>query len=107
MRQNGEKMREMPADAVHASPVAGLIRIITAPWGERTFLRVYCIAIAMAAFLSFTAALGTGMLDTGTRITYWLSVMMAGTVAMQAVSAIMGTPFSAGASSRRTSAMNA
>jgi len=89
MREQGEKMREMRADAVHASPVAGVIRVVTAPWGERTFLRVYCIAIAMAAFLSFTGALGTGVFDTGTRVGYWLSVMLAGTVAMQVVSAVM------------------
>lgn len=43
----------------------------------------------MAAFLSFTGALGTGAVDTWTRMSYWLSVMLAGTVAMQIVSAVM------------------
>ena len=89
MREKPQDLRELAPDAVHASPIAGLILIVTAPWGERTWLRVYCIAVAMAALLSFTGAFGTANLSEWTRFTYWLVVMMGGTVAVQLVSLVM------------------
>ena len=88
MRESPQDMREREAPAVHASPVAGLVRVITAPWGERTWLRVYCIAVAMAALLSFTGAFGTGQVSEWTRFTYWLVVMLGGTVAVQVISLV-------------------
>ena len=89
MRETPDEIRETQPGAFGASPVAGLIRVVTAPWGERTFLRVYCIAILMAVFLSFTGAVNTGGLDAGARLTYWLVVMLGGSVAMQCVSAVV------------------
>ena len=89
MRESPQDLREPAPDAVHASPVAGLIRIVTAPWGERTWLRVYCITVAMAALLSFTGAFGTGTVSEWTRFTYWLIVMLGSTVSVQVVSLAM------------------
>ena len=86
MRESPQDMREVEPDAVHASPVAGLVRTLTAPWGERTWLRVYCISVAMAALLSFTGAFGTAHVSEWTRFTYWLVVMLGGTLAVQLVS---------------------
>ena len=93
MRESPQDLREPAPDAVHASPVAGLIRVVTAPWGERTWLRVYCIAIAMAALLSFTGAFGTAQVAAWTRFTYWLIVMLGSTVSVQLVSLAMDRLF--------------
>ena len=89
MRESPPEIREAEGRAVGASPVAGVIRVVTAPWGERTWLRVYCIGVAMAALLSFTGAFGTGEVSEWTRFTYWLIVMLGGTVAVQLVSLVM------------------
>lgn len=86
MREPTDSLRDAQADTVGASPVAGLIRLLTAPWGERTWLRVYCISIAMATFLSLTSALDSGMLPAGVRLGYWLTVMLGGTLATQIAS---------------------
>jgi DNA-binding LytR/AlgR family response regulator len=88
MREMPDQIREVPAPAIDASPVAGLIRIVTSPWGERTWLRVYCIAIAMALFLSFTGAMGSQGVPVVMRMGYWLMVMLGGTVSVQLVSLI-------------------
>lgn len=90
MRETPNQMREMPVPAVGASPLAGLIGIVTSPWGERTWLRVYTITIAMALFLSFTGAMGSNNAPILMRMGYWLTVMLAGTVAVQLVSLLMG-----------------
>ena len=89
MREQGEDIRERTAPAVGASPVAGLIARITAPWGERHWLRVYATASALALFMSFTGAFGTHLFPTFTRMAYWLSVMLAGCMVTQIVSLIM------------------
>jgi len=86
MREPTDNIRETAPPAVHASPVAGLIQVITRPWGEQSWLRVYSIAIAMAAFLSFTGANGTHVLDMWTRFTYWLILMLGGSAVVQIVS---------------------
>ena len=88
MREMPDQIREVPAAATDASPAAGLIRIVTSPWGERTWLRVYCLAIAMALFLSFTGALGSQGVPMLMRLGYWLTVMLGGTVSVQLVSLI-------------------
>jgi DNA-binding LytR/AlgR family response regulator len=88
MREMPDQIREVPAPAIGASPVAGLIRIVTSPWGERTWLRVYCIAIAMALFLSFTGAMGSQGVPVVMRMGYWLMVMLGGTVSVQLVSLV-------------------
>lgn len=88
MREMPDQIREVPAAATDASPVADLIRIVTSPWGERTWLRVYCIAIAMALFLSFTGAMGSHSAPVLTRMGYWLATMLGGTVSVQLVSLI-------------------
>ncbi len=89
MREMPDEIRENTADAFGASPVAGLIRVVTAPWGERTFLRVYSVSILMAVFLSFVGAVDTGQLSLWDRFTYWLVVMLGGTVAVQIVHAVV------------------
>lgn len=89
MRESPDEIREIPAAAVGASPVAGLIRAVTSPWGERTFLRTYSIAIAVATFLSLTSALGTNVFPVAMRLSYWLVVMIGGTVATQLVSFVV------------------
>lgn len=89
MRETPDEMREMTAPAAGASPVAGLIQAVTSPWGERAWLRVYCIAIAMAFFLSLTGAMGTNEAPLSVRLGYWLMTMIGGTVAVQLVSLIM------------------
>ncbi len=89
MRERGEDIRENAAPAVGASPVAGLIARITAPWGERHWLRVYATASALALFMSLTGAFGTHIFPTFTRSAYWLSVMLVGCVVTQVVSLIM------------------
>lgn len=86
MREPTDNIREPAPPAVHASPVAGLIQVVTRPWGERHWLRVYSVAIAMAAFLSFTGANGTHVLDMWTRFTYWLILMLGGSAVVQIVS---------------------
>ncbi|MBW8734892.1 MAG: hypothetical protein JF571_11430, partial [Asticcacaulis sp.] len=86
MREQGGDIRERTAAAVGASPVARLIARITAPWGERQWLRIYATASALALFMSFTAAFGTSFFPTFTRIAYWLSVMLAGCVITQIAS---------------------
>jgi hypothetical protein len=89
MREQGGEIREATAPTVDASPVAGLIARITAPWGERQWLSVYAAASALALFMSLTGAFGTYMFPTFTRMAYWLSVMLAGSVVVQAVSLVM------------------
>ncbi len=89
MREPIEDIREATASAVRASPVAGLVARITAPWGERHWLRVYATASALAIFMSFTGAFGTGSFASFTRMAYWLSVMLAGCAVTQAVSLVM------------------
>ncbi len=89
MREQGEDIREGTATAVDASPVAGLIARITAPWGERQWLRVYATASALALFMSLTGAFGTAVFPAFTRIGYWLSVMLAGCVVTQSASLIV------------------
>lgn len=89
MREQGEDIRERAAPAVGASPVAGLIARITAPWGERHWLRVYAVASALALFMSLTAAFGTHLFPPLTRMAYWLSVMLAGCVVTQVASLVM------------------
>lgn len=69
--------------------MASVIRTLTSPWGERTWLRVYTITIAMAFFLSFTGAMGSYNAPIVTRIGYWLTVMLAGTVVVQLISLLM------------------
>ena len=80
-----DQMREIPVPAVDASPVAGLVRTVTSPWGERTWLRVYTITIAMAFFLSLTGAMGSYDTPILARIGYWLTVMLAGTITVQLI----------------------
>eukprot|EP01042_Synura_sphagnicola_P010790 gene10790-13824_t len=87
MRETPEPIREIPAPATDEAPMTAVIRLVTSPWGEQTWLRVYSVGIAVAALLSFTGAVGTGELPLWTRFTYWLVVMLGGTIAMQAVSA--------------------
>lgn len=89
MRETPDQMREMPAPAIGASPVAGLINIVTHPWGERQWLRVYSVAIAMAFFLSFTGAMGSQDAPIAVRMGYWLATMLGGTVAVQLVSLVL------------------
>ncbi len=85
MREPTDNIRETAAAAVRASPVAGLIRALTHPWGERTWLRVYSVAVAMAAFMGFTGAMGTDVFDGWTRFTFWLIMMLGGTLIVQLV----------------------
>jgi len=89
MREQGGDIREHTAPAVGASPVAGLIARITAPWGERQWLRVYATASALGLFMSLTGGFGTHVLPPLTRIAYWQSVMLAGCVVPQLVSLLM------------------
>lgn len=89
MREQGQDIREGAGPAAGASPVAGLVARITAPWGERQWLRVYATASALALFMSLTAAFGTGVLPAFARIGYWLSVMLAGCVVTQGASLIV------------------
>jgi hypothetical protein len=93
MREQGEDIRERTAPAVGASPVAGLIARITAPWGERQWLRVYATASALALFMSLTGAFGTHAFPTFTRMAYWLSVMLAGCIVTQAASLAVDRAF--------------
>jgi hypothetical protein len=86
MREMPDQIREMPASAIGASPVAALVRTLTSPWGEATWLRVYTTAIAMALFLSFTGAMGSQDAPILWRVGYWLASMLSGTVAVQLVS---------------------
>ena len=86
MREMPDQIREMPTPDVDASPHAGFIRTLTGPWGERTWLRVYTTAIAMALFLSFTGAMGSHDAPILMRIGYWLTTMLSGTVSVQLVS---------------------
>jgi len=89
MRETPDPMREIQASTIGASPVAGLIGVATRPWGERTWLRVYSIAIAMAFFLSFTGAMGSQNAPIAVRLGYWLATMLGGTVTVQLVSLIL------------------
>jgi len=89
MREQGGEIRETTAPAAGASPVAGLVARITAPWGERQWLRVYASASALALFMSLTGAFGTQAFPSLTRMAYWLSVMLAGCVVTQAASLVM------------------
>lgn len=89
MREQDGDIRERAVPAVGASPVAGLIARITAPWGERHWLRVYTAASALAVFMSLTGAFGTHIFPPFTRIAYWLSVMLAGCVVTQIASLVM------------------
>ncbi|WP_443748815.1 LytTR family DNA-binding domain-containing protein [Asticcacaulis solisilvae] len=93
MREQDGDIRETTAPAVHASPVAGLIARITAPWGERQWLRVYTTASALALLMSLAAAFGTDIFPPLTRMAYWLSVMLAGCVIVQAVTLLMDRLF--------------
>jgi hypothetical protein len=89
MREPTDSLRESPADAVGAPPIAGLIRLLTAPWGAGTWLRVYAASIAMATFLTLTSALDSGMLPMDVRLGYWLTVILGGTLATQIVSLVV------------------
>ncbi len=86
MRETPDIIREMQAVTAGGTPAARAIAVLTAPWGVATFVRVYCVAIALAIVLSLTGAVGTGALPHGERILYWLAVMLAGTVTVQIIS---------------------
>ena len=86
MREPTAEMRRMPASAVGASPIAGLLalprRLVGADW-----LRTYAIALGAAVLLCFTGANGTAVLPVWPRLAYWLILMLSGTVIAQACDA--------------------
>ncbi len=89
MREPEPILREMPETTVHASPMTGLLNAVTQPWGLRVWPRVYGVTLAMAVFLCLIGAVGSASLPLPLRFAYWCVTLLGGTVATQAVSAVI------------------
>lgn len=63
-------LRERQGDAVHASP--------TVDQAQASPVRSLVIAVIAALFMTFVGAVGTGQVPLGSRLMYWLTVMMTG-----------------------------
>lgn len=84
LRETAEPKRESPADSVHAS------RFAYGYESGRDLIRNLAVCIAAGVFLALVGALGTDRVPMGTRLLFWVPVMIGGAaiahfVAMAAV----------------------
>lgn len=63
-------LRQLPVDAVDASPVVGPPHVSP--------LKSLAIALVAALFMTFVGAVGTGQVPVGSRLMYWLVLMTTG-----------------------------
>jgi DNA-binding LytR/AlgR family response regulator len=75
-------MRQQEQSAARASPTA-----VRAPQSAATNIRSLVVALAAAALMTLTEALGTDELPVGTRLVYWLVLMLSGALLGIGVSA--------------------